>query len=56
VRQEAPGAEKHILENQSSGLFVLLSLAWIEAWGSNLDWPMHIGREVPPLGLKPNSH
>jgi len=31
AREEAPGAEQPILENQRSGLFDLLSLAWLEA-------------------------
>jgi hypothetical protein len=44
-----------ILENQSSGVFVLPDRSWWEVRGRTLDWPMHTGREVSPSGLKPNS-
>ena len=44
-----------ILENQSSGVFVLPDRSWLEVRGSTLDWPILTSSEVPPSGLKPNS-
>jgi hypothetical protein len=40
---------------QGQASLIFLRRPWLEAWGSNLEWPMHTGREVSPSGLKPNS-
>jgi hypothetical protein len=41
---------------QGQASLIFLHRPWLEAWGSNLDWPRHTGSEVPPSGLNPNSY